>query len=204
MKKRNHNRAVRGFFICTVILLLTLIILLTMPAKAYNGERITTARQDALHQAADLLRAAGYADDSEPIKALSAEWWAEQAKLDAISKAPLSRELQAALIGICDDTGVDPFLALGLIETESGFNVDIVSKWGDYGLCQLNYLYFPTDLTPTENMAAGIGLLASNIKRYNGDVTAALTAYNRGYDDGSRWYASAVLSKAAAWGYRDG
>lgn len=115
---------------------------------------------------------------------------------------PLPGELQDALAVICDAEGIDPLLALGLIETESGFQPDIISPWGDYGLCQLNKAYFRTDMTPEENMEAGIGLLAANIRRY-GNVEAALTAYNRGHDDGSRWYASVVLAKAAAWGYRD-
>ena len=117
---------------------------------------------------------------------------------------PLSADLQRALLRICRETGVDPLLALGLIETESGFQTDIVSPWGDYGLCQLNYRYFATDLTPEENMAAGIGLLAYNIERYHGSVAAALTAYNRGHDDGSRSYAAVVLQKAAGWGYGNG
>ena len=116
---------------------------------------------------------------------------------------PLSAELQRALLRICKDAGVDPLLALGLIETESGFQPDIVSPWGDYGLCQLNYRYFSTDLTPEENMAAGIGLLAKQIERY-GTVEAGLTAYNRGHDDGSRSYALVVIGKAQKWGYENG
>lgn len=113
---------------------------------------------------------------------------------------PLSAELQTALLEICEEAGIDPLLALGLIETESGFQTDVVSPWGDYGLCQLNHLYFPTDLTPEENMRAGIGLLAQHLRTY-GSTTAALTAYNRGHDDGTRSYAAAVLAKAEAWGY---
>lgn len=116
------------------------------------------------------------------------------------SDVPLSAELQSALLTICDETGMDPLLALGLIETESGFQTDAVSPWGDYGLCQLNQLYFPTDITPEENMRLGISLLARNIEQY-GSVAAGLTAYNRGHDDGSRAYASVVLAKAQGWGY---
>lgn len=116
---------------------------------------------------------------------------------------PLPAELQAALLAICEENRVDPLLALGLIETESNFQPDIVSPWGDYGLCQLNHLYFPTDLTPEQNMAAGIGLLAANLRRY-GTIEAALTAYNRGHDDGTRSYASVVLRNAEKWGYDNG
>lgn len=117
-------------------------------------------------------------------------------------ECPLDADLQKALLRICRETGVDKHLALGLIETESGFNTDIVSQSGDYGLCQLNKLYFDSpNMTPEENMAAGMGLLSSNIKRYNGNISAALTAYNRGYDDGSRSYSAAVLWNARKWGY---
>lgn len=113
---------------------------------------------------------------------------------------PLSAELQAALLTICEETGVDPLLALGLIETESNFRPDIVSATGDYGLCQLNRLYFPTDLTPEENLRAGLGLLGRLLTQYK-TTEAALTAYNRGHDDGTRYYAGAVLGHARAWGY---
>ena len=195
----NHKHIVPLIIALICIALIALCVVIAVPAAAYE-ERVTTEKQKALHEAAEILRAAGYKDDDHAVRALSEEWWAEQAKLDSISEAPLSRELQAALIGICDDTGVDPRLALGLIETESGFQVDIVSPWGDYGLCQLNKLYFPSDLTPEENLRAGIGLLGRNIERY-GSVDAALTAYNRGYDDGTRYYARVVLKNAAKWGY---
>jgi len=113
---------------------------------------------------------------------------------------PLSAELQAALLAICEEAGVDPLLALGLIETESNFVTDAVSKTEDYGLCQLNHLYFPTNLTPEENMRTGIGYLAELLGRHK-TTEAALTAYHVGHDDGTRYYASVVLERARAWGY---
>jgi len=113
---------------------------------------------------------------------------------------PLSEDLQAALDDICQETGVDINLALGLIQTESNFQADIVSPTGDYGLCQLNYRYFDPTMTPEDNLRSGIGLLGQHLQTY-GDTSAALTAYNRGHDDGTRYYASVVLSNAAGWGY---
>lgn len=131
-------------------------------------------------------------DELEETEPEAPEVWRED--------VPLSAELQAALLAICAETGVDPLLALGLIQTESNFQTDIVSPTGDYGLCQLCRLYFPTDLTPEENMRTGIGYLAELLSRYS-TTEAALTAYNRGHDDGSRSYARVVLGHAAAWGY---
>lgn len=81
-----HKDIVRGIIICLVVLFVAFCVMLATPAKAYDGERITTAKQDALHNAADILRSVGYAEDSEVIKALQAEWWREQENLDIIAK----------------------------------------------------------------------------------------------------------------------
>lgn len=79
-----HN--IRGCIICIIVLFVALIWIMASNARAYDGEPIRTARQDALHDAADALRAVGFADDSEPIKALSAAWWAEQEALDIVAR----------------------------------------------------------------------------------------------------------------------
>lgn len=113
---------------------------------------------------------------------------------------PLDRGLQAALRKACEEHGVPVSLALGLIEAESGFQVDAVSAGGCFGLCQLNPKYFSDDLTPGENIVAGIKFLGELLDKYNGDTQAALTAYNAGYDTGSRTYARAVLDKTEKWG----
>lgn len=113
---------------------------------------------------------------------------------------PLSRELQAVLRESCEVNGVALCDALGLIEVESGFQVDAVSREGCFGLCQLNPKYYPSDLTPAENIQAGVAHLASQIKRYDGDILAALTAYNAGHDTGSRSYAQKVMEASEKWG----
>jgi len=171
-----HNHIIRGIIICMVVLALFLAYLLIQPVEAEEIEPIPPK-----------IRC------TEPIRQEKTELWR--------SDVPLTAELQTALLAVCSERGVDPLLALGLIETESNFQTDIVSPWGDYGLCQLNCLYFDSaNMTPAENMAAGVGLLAANIERY-GTVEAALTAYNRGHDDGTRFYAATVLRNAAKWGY---
>lgn len=81
-----HKDIVRGIIICLVVLFIAFCVMLATPAKAYDGEQITTARQDALHEAAEMLRAAGLADDDPAIMALSAEWWAEQEALDIVAR----------------------------------------------------------------------------------------------------------------------
>lgn len=79
-----HKDLFRGVAICMVLLLILLGIILATPAHAAD-EPIRTNKQLALHEAADMLRAVGYTDDSEPIKALSAAWWQEQEDLDIVA-----------------------------------------------------------------------------------------------------------------------
>lgn len=115
-------------------------------------------------------------------------------------EVPLDEGLQEVLYDLCDELGLEEALALGLIQTESGFVVDAVNPAsGCYGLCQLNPLYFPSGLTPEENLRAGLTYLAEQLERYDGDVAAALTAYNAGRDSGSRTYATKVLENRKGW-----
>lgn len=67
------HKAITAMLITLVcILLVTVFVLLATPVQAVN------ARQAALHQAAELLRAAGFKNDDPAIRALSAAWWREQ------------------------------------------------------------------------------------------------------------------------------
>lgn len=112
---------------------------------------------------------------------------------------PLSRELQAVLYEVCSANDVAPCLVLGVIWAESRFDPE-----ADNGLCYgymgLNRNYYPSDLTPAENIQAGVIHLAVQLERYGGDISAALTAYNAGYDTGSRTYARKVLDASEKWG----
>lgn len=111
---------------------------------------------------------------------------------------PLDQELQAVLWETCEAHGVPLPLALGLIEKESNFQPAAVSRNGAYGLCQLNPSYFPDNLDPAGNIAAGVAWLGELLKQH-GDTAAALRAYNLGHDDGDRVFADAVLAAAEKW-----
>lgn len=113
-----------------------------------------------------------------------------------IESVPLDKPLQKAVFDAACESGVDYFTALGLIQVESNFQLDAVSPCGSYGLCQLNPAWFPSGLSPEENVRAGMEYLGQLIEGHNGDVPAALRAYNLGYDDGARGYPYAVLSSA--------
>lgn len=112
---------------------------------------------------------------------------------------PLSRELQAVLYEVCGANDVAPCLALGVIWAESRFDPEAGNDIS-YGLMGLNKKYYPSDITPAENIKAGVAHLAGQIERYDGDIQAALRAYNKGYDDGDRRYARDVLEASEKWG----
>lgn len=114
------------------------------------------------------------------------------------SYIPLDKPLAEALVAACEEYSVPLPLALGVIEVESRFQADVISPEGCYGLMQLNPKYFPTDLSPKDNLRAGIEYLGSLLVKY-GDTEAALTSYNAGYDTGSREYAGDVLEAAQRW-----
>lgn len=113
-----------------------------------------------------------------------------------IESIPLDKPLQKVVFDAACENGVDYFTALGLIKVESNFQFDAVSPCGSYGLCQLNPKYFPSGLSSEENVRSGIEHLGKLLGTYQGDVQAALTAYNAGYDTERREYASAVMSAA--------
>lgn len=81
--------------------------------------------------------------------------------------------------------GVDPALIAAVMETESGFNADAVSRAGARGLMQL----MPgtarglgvTDATdPLQAALGGAKLLGQLLNKYDGNVEFALAAYNAG------------------------
>lgn len=72
--------------IVLVVLIIAYCAVLAVNADGELLEPVRTARQDALHEAADILRGAGYAEDSVVIRALQAEWLQEQEALDIIAK----------------------------------------------------------------------------------------------------------------------
>lgn len=88
MRKKNDNRIGCAIIMLIVVVLIVVALLFAVPAKAaaYDGERITTKRQDTLHEAADILRSYGYSEDSEAIRALSDAWWQEEEALNILAR----------------------------------------------------------------------------------------------------------------------
>lgn len=80
---RKHNTTM--YIILIALICLGLIVALAGLAHADEAP-VRTARQEALHDAADILRAVGYADDSAVIQEIKRQWLQEQEDLKIIAK----------------------------------------------------------------------------------------------------------------------
>lgn len=80
---------------------------------------------------------------------------------------------------------VDPELVKALINVESGFDPQAVSKKGAMGLMQLmpetaDSLGVSNPFNVDDNLDGGVSLLSDLLKKYSGDIDLALAAYNAG------------------------
>lgn len=91
---------------------------------------------------------------------------------------------------------IDPFFVLGLIRQESAFNPFAISSAGARGLMQLmprtarmiNRRLRKKDLySVSKNIKTGSKYLRRLIKKYNGDMVFALSAYNAGEGNLRKW-----------------
>lgn len=118
-----------------------------------------------------------------------AENWTSGAELGFIPlEVELDEELQEFIYCLSYGYNIDYAFVMGLIETESTYQVNAVSSTNDYGLMQINTVNHEwlkeklgvTDfLDPYQNTRSGIYILRNLFEKYE-DPEKVLMAYNMG------------------------
>ena len=120
---------------------------------------------------------------------------------------PLEAELQTHIVELCTQYDISPSVVFAMCWKESNYNPSNIGDGGDsYGLMQVQPKHHyermvelnATDLlNPYQNTVVGIDYLAEQLERYNGDIYAAVVAYNRGSFSGTvTEYAKSVMREA--------
>lgn len=94
-------------------------------------------------------------------------------------------QIQGLIAQVSREQNVDQQLLKAVVEAESDYNQNEVSKTGALGLMQLmpdtmKSVGVVDPFNPYENLTGGAKYLNQMIKRYNGNVETALAAYNAG------------------------
>lgn len=160
-----------------------LIILVVIAAIAFGIGRVTAPAKTKTVTVTETVEVPAYSTDKLP----------ETSDIFYFD-VPLSHSLQRFIYEVCADENVPVTLIYAMIEHESRFNPEIISKTDDYGLMQINAVnytclneeYRCADmLDPYQNVFCGVKIIGSYVNRYDGDLTKALMAYNMG-DYGAR------------------
>ena len=112
---------------------------------------------------------------------------------------PLSDELQAHIVALCEENDIEPELVIAVIQRESNFHADTIGDNGrSYGLMQVQFWCHEqrmqrlscTDLLdPFQNVTVGVDILREKLNKYD-TVEEALTAYNAGDTGAYKYYFS--------------
>lgn len=120
---------------------------------------------------------------------------------------PLEAELQHHIVELCTQHDIPPAIVFAVCWRETKYTVNTIGDDGNsYGLMQVQPKWHyermselgATDLlNPYQNTAVGVDYLSELIERYNGNIYAAVVAYNRGSFNGTiTEYAKSVMSEA--------
>lgn len=116
---------------------------------------------------------------------------------------PLSDGFQDYIRAKCVEYDVPMELVIALIDKESSFRSDVVSKTNDYGYMQINKcnhewlsetLGVSNFLDPYENVLCGIYIISEHLEKTDGDIELALMRYNCGATGAKRLWEQGTYS----------
>ena len=116
---------------------------------------------------------------------------------------PLDVDVQEYIYYLSNSYNIDYSLIMAVIDTESGFNADIVSSTNDFGLMQINKcnhkwlqetLGITNFLDAKQNASAGIYVLRRLFEVNGNDTVKVLMAYNMGQTGAERCWKQGIHS----------
>jgi soluble lytic murein transglycosylase-like protein len=132
-------------------------------------------------------------------------------RLGGCAKDP--KEFEPIIDSCAMEYGVDKSLVKAVIQAESGYNPNAVSRKGAAGLMQLmpktaQDLKVSDSFNPAENIRGGVRYLKFLLDTFKGDVAMALAAYNAGLAKVAKYggippYEETRNYVARVMGYRD-
>ena len=130
---------------------------------------------------------------------------------------PLSNDIQDYMFQECSRYGIPSGLVVAIMETESRFTIDIISRTNDYGLMQINQcahewlnknLGVTNLLDAKQNILSGIYILRYHLDYCNGDLKKALMCYACGAGRAETYfeqgiyeteYTKSLIERAERW-----
>lgn len=119
---------------------------------------------------------------------------------------PLDKELQSYITKKAAEYNVPVKIVYALIQCESGFNPNAISKTNDYGLMQINKinhsrlatkLKIKDFLDAKQNALAGIYMLSESLNATkSGDIQQAIMIYGLGFGGASNLFNQGIYSTA--------
>lgn len=115
-----------------------------------------------------------------------------------LEECPLTIEQQTYIYEVCQENDVDFLFVMAMMDVESDYIIDSVSRTGDYGLMQINicnhkegldYLDFET------NVDEGVAMISTLVHKYD-TLDMALMAYNMGEYGASQCWENGIYSSA--------
>lgn len=185
------------YLIIIAALSFTIGFLFSQDAEAEEPE-VTTSEPKI--EVKEQVKKFGAYDDRILTSEISLEWSSDDDFIPL--DCPMDEETQEFVFYLCDAYDIDWTLVMAMIQKESNFTSDVVSKTNDYGLMQINKcnhewlsntLGITNYLDPEQNIRAGVFVLRKLFEKHK-EPELVLMCYNMGEGGASKLWNKGVYS----------